>query len=116
MEVAPRQGDVWWGALDPAVGSEQAKRRPVLIVSVDEINRAPARLAIIAPITTTTRGQAAVRIELPHGRTVRAGYVEPYQVRTISHDRLGRRIGAAPPEVSREVAQRISTFTRWQGA
>lgn len=113
MAVEPRQGDVWWATLDPVVGSEQAKTRPVLIVSVDEINRASARLVIVAPITTTVRGQAAVTIELPHGQTVRVGYVEPYQVRTVSHDRLTRRVAVAPAEVCGEVARRIALFTRW---
>jgi len=108
----PRQGEVWWVALDPVVGSEVAKTRPALIVSVEEINRAPARLCVVVPITTTPR-QSAVRIELPRERGgVRGGYVEPYQIRTVSHDRLAGRIDRAGEEVRREVAHRIELFTR----
>jgi mRNA-degrading endonuclease toxin of MazEF toxin-antitoxin module len=80
-------------------------------VSVDQINRAPAELSIVCPITTTPR-DAAVRIELPKEKGVRVGYVEPYQIRTISQTRLERRIGVAPSEVAREVAARIALFTR----
>ncbi|MGH2853602.1 MAG: type II toxin-antitoxin system PemK/MazF family toxin [Solirubrobacteraceae bacterium] len=110
--VPPCQGDVWWVALDPVVGSEVAKTRPALIVSVDEINHAPARLCIVAPITTTPR-ESAVRIELPRKQgSVRVGYVEPYQIRTVSHDRLTRRIDMADVTVKREVAHRIELFTR----
>lgn len=107
------QGEVWWARLDPVEGSEQAKTRPVLIVSVDQINRAPAGLSIICPITTTPR-DAGVRIELPPNSsgTVRVGYVEPYQVRTISQDRLVSPIARASAEVRNEVAARISLFTR----
>jgi mRNA interferase MazF len=108
----PRQGEVWWVRLDPIVGSEIAKTRPALVVSVDEINRAPARLCIIAPITTTPRA-SAVRIELRRERgATRVGYVEPHQIRTVSHDRLASRIGMADHTVRREVAHRIELFTR----
>jgi len=51
---APRQGDVFWANLDPAVGREIRKRRPVLVVSPDEMNRSLATV-IAAPITTTIR-------------------------------------------------------------
>jgi mRNA interferase MazF len=103
---------VWWVGLDPVIGSEQAKTRPALIVSIDEINRAPARLCIVAPITTTPR-ESAVRIELPRkGGATRVGYVEPHQIRTVSHDRLTRRIDKADETVRRHVAYRIELFTR----
>lgn len=107
-----RQGEVWWATLDPVVGSEQAKTRPVLVVSVDQINRAARELSIVCPVTTTPH-DAAVRIELakPDGG-IRVGYIEPYQIRTISQKRLVDRIGVAPPEVAREVATRIAVFTR----
>ena len=42
----------------------------------------------------------------------RVGYVEPYQIRTISQDRLTKRIAAAEETVRREVAHRIELFTR----
>lgn len=108
----PRQGEVWWVRLDPVLGSEIAKTRPALVVSVDEINRAPAGLCIVAPMTTTPR-ESAVRVELPREQGgARVGYVEPYQIRTISHERLAGRIDMAPDAVRREVAHRIELFTR----
>jgi mRNA-degrading endonuclease toxin of MazEF toxin-antitoxin module len=86
-----------------------------MIVSVDQINRAPAGLVIVCPIKTTPR-DAAVRIELPRegegGSSVRVGYVEPYQIRTVSQERLVGLIGKASSEVRDEVAARIALFTR----
>jgi mRNA interferase MazF len=103
---------VWWVRLDPTVGSEIAKTRPALIVSIEEINHAPARLCMVAPITTTPR-VSAVRIELPHEHgAARVGYVEPYQIRTVSHDRLTSCIGRADNTVRRDVAHRIELYTR----
>jgi mRNA interferase MazF len=110
--VQPRQGEVWWVRLDPIVGSEVAKTRPALVVSIEEINHAPARLCIVAPITTTPR-VSAIRIELPRERgSARVGYVEPYQIRTVSHDRLASRIGTASDTIRRDVAHRIELYTR----
>ena len=108
----PCQGDVWWVDLHPVIGSEVAKTRPALVVSIDEINRAPARLCIVAPITTTPR-ESAVRIELSReDGSIRLGYVEPYQIRAVSRDRLTSRIDTADETVRREVAHRIELFTR----
>ncbi|MGH8720674.1 MAG: type II toxin-antitoxin system PemK/MazF family toxin, partial [Burkholderiales bacterium] len=49
---APRQGDVFWANLDPTVGREIRKRRPVL--SPDEMNRSLATV-LAAPVTSTMR-------------------------------------------------------------
>jgi mRNA interferase MazF len=45
-----RRGDVFWAFLDPTVGSEQAGRRPVVIVSRDAIHSAMT-VAVVVPLT-----------------------------------------------------------------
>lgn len=45
-------GDVAWADLDPAVGHEQVKRRPVIVVSNDKFNR-HSTLTMVIPITST---------------------------------------------------------------
>ncbi len=111
--IRPRQGEVWLTAFDPIVGGEIAKTRPSLIISVDSINASPLAISIVAPITTTPQ-EAGVRIELPQapGEPRRVSYALPYQIRTVSHNRLTRRIAVADAEVRREVARRIVLFTR----
>ncbi len=57
------------------------------------------------------------RVGRPHqlprkGGATRVGYVEPYQIRTVSQDRLSKRIDTAEEKVRREVAHRIELFTR----
>ncbi len=109
MAVAqPRQREVWWATLDPVVGSEIAKPRPVLVLSADAVNRSPLGLCIVAAITTTPQ-DPGVRIQLPAavGEPQRVSYVLPYQVRTISHDRLRERIAIVSGEVLAEVVRRL---------
>ena len=38
----PKRGELWWTALDPTRGREQAGRRPALVLSADLFNASPA--------------------------------------------------------------------------
>jgi mRNA interferase MazF len=49
-----RRGEVWLVALDPTVGSEQAKTRPCVIVQRDAANKSKANTTIIVPFTNAT--------------------------------------------------------------
>ncbi len=100
-------------ALDAVPGGEIAKTRPALVLSVDNINSSPLGVAIVAAITTTP-GEPGVGIELPQGpgQPRRISYVLPHQARTISNQRLIRRVAVADIEVRREVARRLALFTR----
>ncbi len=112
MAVAvPRQGEVWWCALDPVVGSEIANTKPVLIVSVDRMNEQPARRLIVVPLTSTQR-PAGVPIALEVTGRMRVSYAEAYQVRAVSHDRLTTRLGVASLEARRAVSQQLALLTR----
>ena len=44
-----KQGEVWQIELDPTVGAEMKKTRPVLIINTDALVKLP--LKIITPIT-----------------------------------------------------------------
>jgi mRNA interferase MazF len=46
------RGQVHWAQLDPARGSEMAKRRPCMLLSVREIND-HRRTVVVLPLTTT---------------------------------------------------------------
>ncbi len=46
-----KRGDIYYANLDPSIGSETAKLRPVLIVSND-INNRMATTVTIVPITS----------------------------------------------------------------
>jgi len=47
-----RQYDIWWVALDPAVGAETQKTRPCVILSVNPLNDLN-RTVIVAPFLKT---------------------------------------------------------------
>ena len=49
---APRRGDVWWANLDPVIGPEIAKRRPVVVIGHDIVN-ARRRTVIVVPLSSS---------------------------------------------------------------
>jgi mRNA interferase MazF len=90
----PDRGDIWMVNLDPVVGHEQAGTRPALIVSVDELNHGPAELVTVLPMTTTERELASrVRVPKDQGGLWETSYIKCEEVRTISKDRLLRKMG-----------------------
>lgn len=46
---SPKRGEIWYVNLDPTIGAEMKKIRPVVVINSDAIGRLPVKL--IAPIT-----------------------------------------------------------------
>ena len=82
--------EIRWANLDPAQGSEMAKTRPVVIVSLDELN---TRLETVTICPLTSRLHPAWRSRL----AVRSGHTSAEiavdQIRTVAKARLGKKIG-----------------------
>lgn len=90
-----RRGDVVWADLAPTKGREQAGRRPVLVISDDVFNR---RSGTVIAMAITSRPQKAgfpLTLKLSGSRLPKEAWLKISQVRTLSTERLGRRIGRA---------------------
>ena len=90
----PRRGEVYWVALDPAVGREIKKTRPALVVSPDEMNHALGTV-VLAPITSTVRDfptRYAIRLQR------RTASVALDQIRTVSVERLLAKMTTIDPQ------------------
>jgi mRNA interferase MazF len=100
---------IQWGifraGLDPTRGSEQSGVRPVVVVSRETANRARPIVSVL-PLTSARAGRRIYPSEvlLPKGAGGLANdsIVLAHQVRTISKERLGRRIGELASEELRE--------------
>lgn len=49
-----RRGAIVWSALGPAIGSEPAKTRPVIVVQSDALNESVLATVMVAVITSNT--------------------------------------------------------------
>lgn len=95
--MSVRKWDLAWALLDPAVGHEQAGRRPVLVFCNDVI-ASPIGLVTVLPLTTWRKGRRVYPTEvlLPSGTggLPAASLVLAHQVRTISARRLSPATGS----------------------
>lgn len=83
--------EIRWASLDPSVGSEMAKRRPVVIVSRDELNERLSTVTI-CPLTSQLHPTWRTRLELRVGR--KPAEVAVDHIRAVSKDRIGNKLGA----------------------
>jgi len=89
-----RQGDIWLIELDPIVGSEQAGRRPAVVISGNAMNE-NFNLSIVCPLTSKIKnmfGGVILHPDKINNLSV-SSEVLAMQVRTISHDRFKSKIG-----------------------
>jgi mRNA interferase MazF len=108
QKILPERGDVWLADLDPVRGREQAGRRPVLIVSVGAFNQSKAALAVVIPITSTSRGIPwHVCASPPDGGLKATSFLMCEAIRSISRERLLKRWGAISSPVRAAVEDRL---------
>ena len=104
----PSLGEIWLVDLNPTRGREQAGNRPGLIVSVDLFNHGPADLVVILPITSKARNiPFHVRIDPQEGGLSQTSYIKCEDVRSVSKERLVRRLGAVTRETLTAVEDRL---------
>lgn len=83
--------DIRWAALDPTQGSEMAKTRPVVIVSLDALND---RLQTLTVCPLTTQLHPAWRTRLGVRVAGKSAEIAVDQIRTISKSRVGGKLGS----------------------
>lgn len=110
---APTRGEVWTAQLDQIRGHEQAGTKPILIVSDDLFNRGPAGLVIAVPITSRLRPiPFHVRMTPPQGRLSVESAALCEAVRSISKERLLKRLGLVSGETLELVEDRLRILLR----
>lgn len=108
-----KQGEIWDATLEPVVGHEQGGRRPVMIVSVDELSSGVGEMCIVVPLTRTDRGTPIhVRLESSEGGLRAVSFALPENVRAISRTRLARRRGVVRDDTLTQVLRRVHLLTR----
>jgi mRNA interferase MazF len=113
LSEPPRQGEVVWADPDPTRGSEQAKARPFVIVSVEQLNRSPLGLSLAVPLTRTDFGNA-LHLELapPEGGLRERSFAMPEQLRALAHERVTGRLGALRAPTLTELLRRCRLLLR----
>jgi len=90
------RGDIVWADLDPARGHEQGGRRPVVVLSDDAFNARSGTVIVMAITSTPQRAGYPLALELAGVKLPKRSWVKISQVRTLSIERTGKRIGRVP--------------------
>ena len=99
-----KRGDIYWADIAPRSGSEQQGRRPVVIVSHNAFNQAPAwRSLLVVPLTTSTaqarRGPTAIPLPTGTGGVAQDSVALCHQVTTLDRSKLSALIGSLPAHI-----------------
>ena len=96
--ISIKRGDLFWVNLNPTKGSEQAGRRPVVVIQND-IGNAHSPTVIVAPITTKSYAKEyPTNVNLPQesvGLKMNSTILLS-QIRTLDKVRLESKIGELP--------------------
>ena len=98
-----RRGQIWWVDWEPHRGSEQAGRRPALIIQTNEANElAEYDLTIVLPMSTKGHSGNLLHVAVPPSKLnnlPNQSYVKCEQAMTISKLRLDGHIGQLEPRL-----------------
>lgn len=92
------RGDILWADLDPARGREQAGRRPILVLSHDVFNEHSGTVIAVAITGQEPSAGFPLNLEIQSVRLPKRSWIKISQIRTLSTERLGDRIGRLSPE------------------
>jgi len=105
-----KQYEIWIADLNPQIGTEPGKTRPVLVIQTDLLNKVSHPSTIICPITTNIQLEADIlRVHIEQGSAnVRESCdIMIDQLRAIDNKRLVKKIGRLPQELIEKIRENI---------
>lgn len=105
-----KQFEIWIADLNPQIGTEPGKTKPVLVIQTDLLNKIPHPSTLVCPISTNVeKASEILRVHLKKGM---ANLHEDCdilmdQIRAIDNKRLVKKIGNLPVELIEQVKENI---------
>ena len=92
------RGGIYWAILDPTLGKEQSGHRPVLVLSHNVFNERSGTVIALAITSQTQRAGFPLTFELDSKNLPKKSWVKISQIRTLSIERIGKKLGDISPE------------------
>jgi mRNA interferase MazF len=92
------RGEIRWADLNPVRGHEQAGDRPVLVLSHDVFNERSGTVIAVAMTSQEPRAGFPITLESRASGLPKRSWIKISQIRTLSVDRIGRRLARASAE------------------
>lgn len=95
-----KRGEVWLANLDPTVGGEIQKTRPVVVVSNDTNNQYNSVVTVL-PITSNVERVFTFEVYIPKAMAnlPKDSKAKADQIRTLDKSRLVKRLGTLPQSI-----------------
>jgi mRNA interferase MazF len=109
LSRTPRHGSLYLADLSPGRGTEAGKTRPVVVLQTDLLNEVGHPSTFVVPCTSRVVGESVLRVALPRRIAGNTSECEVMidQGRAIDNRRLRRRLGSLPPQLLREVKEKL---------
>lgn len=102
------RGEIRWADLNPVRGNEQAGLRPVLILSHDVFNERSGTVIAVAITSQPQRAGFPLTLKLDSSTLPKQSWVKISQIRTLSVERIGKKIARSNPEELAQVIEGLS--------
>jgi mRNA interferase MazF len=105
-----KQFEIWIADLNPQIGTEPGKTRPVVVIQTDLLNKIPHPSTIICPVTTNVKKSSEIlRVHLKKGTVnlQQSCDIMIDQMRAIDNKRLTRKIGRLPDNLIEKVKENV---------
>ncbi len=112
-----KRGEIWLVNLDPTIGAEIRKTRPVVVISSDALGRLPIKL--VAPLTEwkdyLAKNVWHVKItpDQTNGLT-KISSVDTLQLRGVDTQRFIHKMGLVSPEIMVTITAAIVTVVEYE--
>ncbi len=105
------QFEIWIADLNPQIGTEAGKTRPVLIVQTNLLNKISHPSTVVCPITTNVQKDSDIlRVHLKKGIANLHENCDVMidQIRAIDNKRLVKKVGNLPIELVDKIKENIA--------
>ena len=105
-----KQFDIWILDLNPQIGTEPGKTRPVVIIQTNLLNKIPHPSTIICPITANIKINTEIlRVHLKKGiaNLNQDCDIMIDQLRAIDNKRLIKKLGSLPNDIIEQMKENI---------
>ena len=99
------RGEIRWADLNPVRGREQAGQRPVLILSHQIFNERSGTVIAVAVTSQAQRAGFPLTLKLSSPTLPKPSWIKISQIRTLSVERIGKKLGSAEPEELTQVVE-----------
>lgn len=111
QNTPPSRGEIWVVDLHPARASDAKVVHRALVISVNELNHGAAGIATVLPMSDVDQ-HIATHVKVPAGEAMltKDGFVKCEEIRSVSIERLTKRVGAVKAETLAAVMQNVGVL------